>query len=327
MEELVATKHHVQPLGSNAYDKLSIHVPDLYKEFSLQRLSKKSVQFQFSEKMFYGIYRSPILPLRLKRVLWVLLRRVHLDQAWFERFKSYWTDILKARPLWSPEDLYFLRNWYRIKFQNIGFDGEVNSHGHLSAWQKSEVLYQLLHLVFRESIGNEYQVCKLFLKYNRKKNFRFLEYGSGTAPVLTTFFEFFGLRSKCEYHMADIQTLAFHYAAYKFRSHSNVQALMLSPENGFRLETKDEYYNAITCLAVFEHLNSPLDTIKRFHKGLQKGGLLFMDYIKGDGGGLDTIQGVQERQAVIDFAQTHFECLYGRLDKDSSMGLTVLRKK
>ncbi len=327
MEKLVTTKNHESPLAPNSYDVLSINIPELYKEFPLSDLSKDPTHLQMSEKLFYRIYRSSLLPLKLKRILWIFLRRIHLDQAWFERFGSYWTNILKARPMWSPEDLYFLRNWYRIKFQNVGFEGEVNSKNHLSAWQKSEVLYQLLHLVFRESIGHENHVLKLFQQFNRKKNFRILEYGSGTAPVLTTFFEFLGFKKKCEYHLADIQTLAFHYGAYKFRAYKNVTPILLKPENEFHMDIKSGIYDAITCLAVFEHLNSPLDTIKNFHNGLQKGGLLFMDYIKGDGDGLDTMQGVYEREAVVNFADQNFECLYGKLNKNSSTGLVVLRKK
>lgn len=93
------------------------------------------------------------------------------------------------------------------------------------------------------------------------------------------------------------------------------------------MDIKAGDYDVITCLAVFEHLNNPLDTIQRFHAGLQKGGLLFMDYIKGDGGGLDTIQGVRERDAVIDYIQKNFECLHGKISKETSMGLIVLRKK
>lgn len=327
METFVSTKSKVVSAAPNLYENLVLHIPELYKSFPLQKLSEQPVHLQISEKLFYGIYRSRFIPLKLKRAIWVLLRRVHLDQSWFERFQPYWSNVLGARPLWSPEDVYFLRNWYRIKFQNIGFDGEVDSSGHLSAWQKSEVIYQLLHLVFRESIGSEYQVCKYFQQLNRTKNFKILEFGAGTAPVLTSFFEFFGFKPKCEYHFADIQTLAFHYATYKFRNYSNVKPILLKPENEFQLNVEENSYNAITCLAAFEHLNKPLDTIQRFHKGLKKGGLLFMDYIKGDGGGLDTIQGVNERNSVMDFAEKNFECLHGKLNKEASMGLVILRKK
>lgn len=129
-------------VAKNSYDKLSIDVPSLYLNYPFQMLSQLPKSTRISEKLFFGIYRTRLLPLKIKRAVWTLLRRIHLDQSWFERFQSYWSDVLKARPLWSPEDVYFLRNWCRISFQNVGFEGEVDSKGYLQAWKKSKVIFE-----------------------------------------------------------------------------------------------------------------------------------------------------------------------------------------
>jgi 2-polyprenyl-3-methyl-5-hydroxy-6-metoxy-1,4-benzoquinol methylase len=125
---------------------------------------------------------------------------------------------------------------------------------------------------------------------------------------------------------SDIQTLAFHYGAYRFRHCSNVIPLLLVPDDDFSLNLSDSV-DAIFCITVFEHLNKPLETIKSFYYYLNPNGLLFFDYIKGDGDGLDTLAGVRERNEVLDYVTEHFEVLLGTISKEKSMGLTVVKKK
>jgi SAM-dependent methyltransferase len=154
---------------------------------------------------------------------------------------------------------------------------------------------------------------------------RALEFGCGVAPVCTTHFEFHRSR-EIDFYLADIETVSFHYAAWKFAEFSNVLPIALSPENDFRLDLQ-EPLDAIFCLAVFEHLNQPLDTITAFHRQLAPGGVLIFDYIKSDAQGLDTAQGLEQRKSVIGYIRENFALLHGRLNEDDSMGLTVITPK
>jgi len=126
-------------------------------------------------------------------------------------------------------------------------------------------------------------------------------------------------------YIADIQTLAFHYATYRFRYCSNVIPLLLTPENNFLLRINDDL-DAIFCITVFEHLNRPLDTVKIFYEKLKPGGLLFFDYIRGEGPGLDTKQGVTQRDDVLSFILKNFDLVYGNISKEKSTGLAIVRK-
>ena len=53
--------------------------------------------------------------------------------------------------------------------------------------------------------------------------------------MTTTYLDYFGCALQTEFFIADIQTLAFHYGAYKLRRRPNVTPLMLEPANGFAL--------------------------------------------------------------------------------------------
>lgn len=153
-----------------------------------------------------------------------------------------------------------------------------------------------------------------------------LEFGCATAPVTASLYEFYRPESQFKMYVSDIPTLAFHYAAYRFRYCSNVIPILLKPENDFILKLPDKL-DVIFCITVFEHLNQPLETVKIFYNLLNPGGLLFFDYIKGSGKGLDTQHAVRQRGSVLDFIGDNFELIEGQLTKDSDMHLTIVQKK
>ena len=99
----------------------------------------------------------------------------------------------------------------------------------------------------------------------------------------------------------------------------------LTPENNFRLELNDDL-DAIFCIAVFEHLNNPMDTIKVFYETLRHNGLLFFDYVKSDGVGMDSKHSKTQRNDVIDFINKNFELVHGNISKDKDMGFTIVKK-
>lgn len=271
------------------------------------------------------IYNNQLIPLKLRNYSWHLLKKLNIDIAWFREFRRYWTQVLGGRPLWDVHDFYFLRNSYRIRFQNNQLPDKSNSSMHLQAWQKPELLYQLFHQVLKESLFNQLEILSLMKKYKNEPIKQVLELGCATAPITASLKEFFKTKN-IKIYISDIQTLAFHYAAHRFRHQKNITPLLLKPENDFML-TDDLKIDVIFCVTVFEHLNKPLAVIKRLHNILNRDGLLFFDYIKGDGGGLDSVQGVLERDDVLNFVGAKFELIHGCVSNKNSMGLTVVRKK
>jgi hypothetical protein len=67
--------------------------------------------------------------------------------------------------------------------------------------------------------------------------------------------------------------------------------------------------------------------VRRLHEWLTPRGLLIFDYILSDAKGLDTLQGRYQRCDVLAFIGEHFDVLEGVLDPESSMGITVARKR
>jgi 2-polyprenyl-3-methyl-5-hydroxy-6-metoxy-1,4-benzoquinol methylase len=310
----------------NFFDNLVVDIKKLYEEHPIDRKADARPNLvPFVRSPFHKMYRNPLIPLRYREYFWRVARQINLDLTWFQEFKSYWSSVLGGRPLWGVQDFFFLRGLYRVKSQDNQVPDTNDPHIHLQAWQRPELLYQLLHLVFKESLVNQLGI--LHQLYQLKRDARcLLEFGCGTAPITASLFEFYRPREDLKVYFCDIQTLAFHYATYRFRRCSNVEPILLVPEDEFLLNL-NEPVDAIFCMEVFEHLNKPFETVKIFHQILNPGGLLFFSYIKSKGEGLDTLHGVRERNDVLDYVSQHFEMLRGTISEDKSMGLTIAKKR
>jgi len=303
----------------NRFDNLVVDIDRLYEAWSVEGKSSEGRRWQ-------AVYGNYLLPLPARNYLWHTLRRSQLDQGWFERFAPYWCAVLGGRPLAGVQDLYFLRNWYRVKFQASRVADTGGAGEHLLAWQSPEIIYQLLDQVYKESLVNELLLVRLMHKYARGRVGSLLEFGCATAPITTSLFEFGQVRPGVKVYIADIKTLAFHYAAYKFRAVNQVQPVLLEAEDDFHLSLADKL-DVIFCITVFEHLPEPLRTAEVFYEKLKPGGLLIFDYIKGRGEGLDTKKAQQERNKVLDFIGERFEVVRGSLSKGASMEVAVMRKR
>ncbi len=308
-----------------AFYNINIDVKQFYKNFPIsKKLNLKPNQVYYRDKIVHKLYRNSLIPLNIRYKLWSFFRSINLDLSWFNEFIKYWGSKIGGRPLLNVHDLFFLKNLLRIKFQDSKVPDMGDSHIHLEAWQRPELIYQLLHLVCRESVRSNYIILKLLRKFKKKFN-SILEFGCATAPITTALYEFFHLHKNITIYLSDIQTIAFHYGAYKFRNCSNVIPILLTPENDFLLNLNTKV-DVIFCITVFEHLNKPLKTIEIFHDILNKNGLLFMDYIITTGEALDTYQAYRERNYVLDFIEENFKIVYGKMDKEKSIGLTIVRK-
>ncbi len=319
------TEIFYQKKKENQLDNLVIDVKKIYEKYPISKKIFPSPNLvKFTENYFHKIYKSSFIPKKIRNYLWHIFRRLNLDLSWFREFNKYWSKILGARPFWDINDLFFLKNVYRLKFQYNILPESDDPYLHLEAWQCPEVIYQLLFLVCKEIFANSFNILNI-LKKKKKKINSILEFGCGTAPITTSLFEFHRLSKNIKIFISDIQTIAFHYAAFKFRRCSNVISVLLEPENNFLLKL-NEKVDVIFCLAVFEHLNKPIETINIFYKTLNKGGLLVFDYKMTEGEGLDTHISAKERNSVLDFIEKKFNIIFGRISKEKDIGLTIVRK-
>ena len=310
--------------NSNQWDKLVFNVEDIYHRFPIGRMQEKesiTPTSAFLKKM----YRATYIPLHLRRYIRKLAYQTNLDLGWYQDFAHYWSNILGGRSFWGVQDFYFLTNLYHVRFQDNQIPDTDDASLHLAAWQRPELLYQLMHLVYKEISFDYAMLIKEIFKHNQNMQ-TFLEFGCGTAPITASLLDFFSSKKSVKIYISDIQTIAFHYAAYRFLHFKNITPLLLVPETDFKLPDT-EPLDVITCITVFEHLNQPLETVRSFHARLKTGGLLIFDYIKSEGDGMDTVQGVRERDAVLDFIASYFDILRGDLAQREDIGIIFARKK
>lgn len=304
----------------NQFDNLQVNVPKLYQAWPLE--PRRSLPLP--PRRFNFLYRLP-LPLRWRTVSWHLLHRLRLDQTWFDDFRVYWSIVLGGRPLWGPEDFYFLKNWYRVKFQSLAVADTAHAEEHLAAWQRPEALYQLLHYVYKGSLYHDAHLVAT-AKRLAKQFDSFLEFGCGTAPITTAYLTFFSDSARTRIVISDIPTLAFHYAALVLGQQSQVTPIALETSNKFAVPAF-EPVDVIFCMTVFEHLNQPLDTVKAFYERLNPRGLLVFDYLKGAGDGLDTMAAVNERDAVVAYVRDNFTVVHGSLEELDQQKICIVRKR
>lgn len=281
--------------------------------------------FDGANSLLRKVYRSRWLPLRFRRRLWHVARRTELDQTWFIPFAKYWTSVLGGRPLWGVQDFYFLRSYYRLAFQNLRIPDKASAREHALAFQRPEALYFLFQQIYREKISNHAGLVARALKRGPRRISAFLEYGCGTAPIATSLFEFFPENSSIRVHLADLIALPLQYAAYKFRCYPNVSVHPLLAENNLQM-VDPVTVDVIFCLNVFEHLNDPMVTVKKFHDNLNSGGLLVFDYIQGDAQGLDSLAGLEQRNDVLSFIEQNFRIVEGEIEKGRSTGEVICQK-
>ncbi|MFX1396094.1 MAG: class I SAM-dependent methyltransferase [Promethearchaeota archaeon] len=263
--------------------------------------------------------------MKVRIYLWYFFRRTNLDTTWFKEFSEYAYRILfKERKIVLPFDVFYYKNLLNPLIEDLTLPETDDCNVILNHYQKPEFsIVHLLHLISKESYFFYHNVLKLLHKIKKKR--KVLEFGCASAPITTKIFEFYKPSKKNTYYISDIETLPFHYASYLFRHCSNVKPIILKPEDDFKLSIQDKI-DVILCITVFEHLNKPLETVKIFHKILNKGGHLIFDFII-PVDAFDTIQAKNERESVLDFILENFIILHGNIDRRKKVNLTVARKK
>jgi hypothetical protein len=99
----------------SAFDSFEINVAEIWKEYPPSPRIAKSL-FSTCCSPVTKLYRSPILPVRLRIALWTLLHKTHFDTIWLEKFNAYWTGVMKRRPILGVLDFAFLLGVHRRIF-------------------------------------------------------------------------------------------------------------------------------------------------------------------------------------------------------------------
>ena len=309
----------------NGFDNLHVDVPSIFEQYPVGRMAGS--REPGSRDFFAKLYANQLLPLGLRIKLWRAAFNTHQDLTWFEDLSEYWVNILKGRPLWGPQDAYFLKNMYRIRFQRNMLPDTEDPDVHLDAWQRPEVLYSLLHLASKPSLPADVRVMQRAMRHvGRNHGLNILEFGCSTAPFVYGAIRFLGT-SRNTYHLADIAMLPFHYGVWRLRSRSDIVPHLLLPENEFMPDFFDPM-DLILCSQVFEHLNKPLEIARYFHQTLRPGGVLVFDFLLTEGTGLDSKQAVEQHSQILDFIRANFDILEGsQLRPGESVDLCFARRR
>tara|TARA_A100001011_G_scaffold369643_1_gene425142 strand:- start:2742 stop:3629 length:888 start_codon:yes stop_codon:yes gene_type:complete len=293
----------------NSYDNLQFSLENLTKKLELEKIKKKKFFPNFIKKYIDGFF--------IYTKIYRKLISSGLKDEWFEEFNYFWKNYLNGRPLYF-NDFSYLLGVYRQKFQNISVKDNPDKKNFLAPWQSSESLYLLFGAVRKYA----YEPFSFFNidKYLTNKT-KFLEYGCGIAPISYSILNYSS--KKPEIYYADILQINSIYAQYRLKSRAKF--IKLEPEN-YNLNLPNDF-DVITINTVLEHLTDPLDCIKYLTSILKKGGLLIFDYIISEGTGLDTIEALNQRSAVIEFISKNFLVLKGSLNYDKSINIVVVKKK
>lgn len=245
----------------------------------------------------------------------------NLSLGWFHEFECYWREALGNRHL-SPQDFHFLAGVYRARAQ--GFAPAFTSEAaHFEAWQDPRLVYNLFNQVYRHALSP--LRVHPFTRYIKKRDL-VAEYGCGIAPMLTALRQSYP-HLRLRLLGADIPTLPFHYARWKFQGDREARMVVIQPDDDRPLEAYGPFFDVIFCTETLEHLPRPLAVVQHLTRALRPGGHLIFDYIRSDGTGLDTAAALEARLPTLQFILDHFDIVQGRVTLDGAhVDASVARK-
>ena len=291
---------------NNFYDNIQLNIEKAHNEINVSGLRSHNESYL---NCFYKYL--------FNKRLYEKLIDAGLIRWWFNEFSAYWTSVLHCRPL-KFHDFFYLYSNYRVKFQNVEVAENSANSAFLNAWQRPENIYLTFGAVYKFAL-NPF-VGLNFLSYI-KNDSHILEYGCGLAPIVTSLIK--NKKAKCRYTIADIRNHTYHYAKFRLKQHE-VNFVDIYPK---QLPKLDNSYDVVFLMTVLEHLPDPLDVIHFLNEKIKEKGYLIFDYIQSEGTGLDTVESVRQRSAVLQYISSHFNVIYGKINFDKSMGTTVVQKK
>lgn len=244
---------------------------------------------------------------------WLL--RDGVVRAWFKEFLEYWTTVLGQREI-SLHEFHELLESSRNAYNLLSVPDGDDDQTHFRVWQAPETLFLLFFNIYEWA---RYPVHIYRFVDHVSRGARICEYGCGIGPLTAAIRRFCRHRA-VNVTCADIPTLPFHFARWRFRQDAWVRMLEIGPDDDEPLDTD---FDVIFCMTVFEHLPRPLAIARHFHDRLVAGGKLIFDYLETEGIGVDTTAALRERRQVFDFLHQHFD---GSLDPTSA-GPFVCRKR
>lgn len=293
--------------AGNLYDDVRVDIEEAHSSFV--RHNKRV----FKRRPLY------LTALLVKFGLWQRLIDSGFVRDWFNEFSDYWVNCLGCRPL-KLHDFFYLYSHYRTKFQKVAVGDNADVREFMEAWQRCENIYSIFGSAYK------YALSPLsffpYRKYIRNAE-SILEYGCGVAPITFSSLKY-GNFKHTKFTIADIKQFTYHFAKYRLAHLTNVTFINIKPATVPKFPGK---FGAVFLMELLEHLPNPLEAVKHIYQNIEDNGYLVFDYIRGEGEGLDTIKSVREREQVLGFVEEKFELIKGRIDKETSMGVTVVRKK
>lgn len=296
---------------NNSFDKDKDSIISCNRDPNFNRskiLKKRNIIHHYLQLILYktGFYRKAA--------------QIGLIDDYLEDFNKYWINELNGRPI-EINSFHYLRNELRKEFQYLETtESESDSNLFLEPWQNLTTIYLLFSAVYKYG-------CMPFSYFpyrkwiNNKDNI--LEYGCGIAPFTTSLIR---AGFNCSFTLADIPQINFHFAKWLVKnSNKKVRFIDIVP---YKRTILNEKYDVIVLCTVLEHLPDPYEVIKNLTKQLKTVGRLLFDYIlsDGDGDGLESMAGLNERREVLEFIEKNFQICKGRILYDKSMGRTVAIK-
>ena len=132
--------------GGNKFDRVCINIEEKFKQQDLElfnglRFNKdSSTQKIKGSNKFVCLIKMYYVAILYKVKLLERLIYSNILLGWFYKFKEFWVDYLKNRPI-DVIDFHFLRINYRIRFQDIAHDDENDPKKFIKSWQRYENIY------------------------------------------------------------------------------------------------------------------------------------------------------------------------------------------
>jgi len=309
----LANQGNVQKAGgakgymANFYNNIEVDIEACHEKIVHGCASKGALKY----------YLTPLRKILYRSGQYQKLIDAGMLRGWFAEFEEFWEHVLGGRPL-RLHDFFFLYSHYRTRFQVVTVVDHAKPQAFMEAWQQYENIYSIFSAVYRYALYPfSYVPFKRFLKPGSS----ILEYGCGLAPIVTSMVR--SRQKSYTYTIADIRSFTYAYAKY-WLSPNGITCIDLDPGD---LPEFREQYDVIFLLTVLEHLPEPLAVVQRLTRYLKPGGNFIFDYILGEGTGLDTQAGLEQRLAVLHFIRDNCEIVSGCLKEQASMGITVARRK
>lgn len=294
----------------NLYDQLEVNIDTLHQRFD------SDPKMMSRQNRTSNIITSSLYKLLYKLNIYQKLIDSGIIRGWFTEFQEYWNRVLGGRPLLF-HDFFFLYSSYRTKFAQVEVKFQANENDFLMSWQRPENIF----LIFKEAYLDALSPFAYYpYKRYMKKGDKVLEYGCGSAPIITSLIN--DNKKQFEFTLADIPQFTYHFTKWRLRQHG-VNFIDMSPHLLPRFKND---FNLIFLTNVLEHLPRPLETVKHLTENLKSNGYLIFDYILGDGAGLDTLESVNDRPHVLDYIKEHYLIVKGSLEQNKSMGTTIAQK-